>query len=476
MNGLFGMISRGLGQTRAGGSPDELTDPRFWQDSVWSVPSVTGIAINQQTALGSSAVLACVAMLSEDIAKLPWTIKRKMDNGAKVEDKKHFLYGLLQEPNDWQDSLEFREQLQISLILRGNAYVVIVRNGRGIPTKFIPLNADWVSLWEAPTGELFYRVTPQGLHLRAELAGQPFLIPFADMLHIRGFSLNGLLGISRIAVAREAIGLGLAQEQQAARWMGQGAKPSGVLETDQKLQPGAAERMSADWKTMFAGLQNAGKTAVLEQGVKFSKLDMTSADLEFIASRRFQLEDIVRIFRVPLHMVGILERSTNNNIEQQSQEYVNYTLTGYTCRYSRKFETTFGLWQDNYSIDFDFSELTRANITARVNNWRTQIMSMIAKPDEARIDLGYAPEGGDADELQFPQNMANAGSQSTGTAPDDAGRPADDGPKDKIWRPIRRTILRQSKSGDDVALDALAGRLKLAAGSSFAKNKEYVYG
>lgn len=424
MIGLFGMISRGLGHARDGGSPDELTDPRFWQDSVWSVPSVTGIAINQQTALASSAVLACVTMLAEDVAKLPWTIKRKMDNGSKIEDRKHYLYGLLQEPNDWQNGLEFREQLMVSLILRGNAYAVIVRSGRGLPVKFIPLNADWVALWESPDGQLFYRVTPQGLHLRAELIGQPFLIPFADMLHIRGFSLNGLLGVSRIAVAREAIGLNLAQEQQAARWMGQGAKPSGVLTTDQKLQPGAAERMSADWKTMFAGLQNAGKTAVLEQGVKFSALDMTSADLEFIASRRFQLEDVVRIFRIPLHMVGILERSTNNNIEQQSQEYVNYTLTGYTNRWSRKMETTFGLWQDDYSVDFDYRELTTANITARVNNWRTQIMSMIAKPDEARIDLGLQPEGGKANELQFPQNMANAGSQSTGTAADGGGRPS----------------------------------------------------
>lgn len=417
--GLRNWIKNVFGRTAS------VDDPRLWQESAWSVPTASGLQINQFTALNASAVQACVSMLAEDVAKLPWSIYRNADDQSRQEAKDHFLYDLLQEPNDWQNGLEFREMMQASLILRGNAYAVLVRSGRGMPVKFVPVNADWVALWQSPNGELFYRVTPQGLHMLSELRDEPYLIPFSDMLHIRGFSLNGLTGVSRIMLAREAIGLHLAQEQQAARWMGNAAKPSGVLTTDQKLTEPAAKRMQEDWKSLFGGLQNSGKTAILEQGLKFQQLDMTASDMEFIASRQFQLEEIARIFRVPPHMVGVLERSTHNNIAQQAQEYINYTLTGYTNRWRAKLSSTFGLRRDGLSVEFDYRELTTADMTSRMNNWRTAIMSMIATPDEARIDLGLPPQGGEAAKLHFPQNMAAAGSQSTGTAPDGAGKPAD---------------------------------------------------
>jgi HK97 family phage portal protein len=205
--------------------------------------------------------------------------------------------------------------------------------------------------------------------------------------------------------------------------MGQGARPSGMLTTDQKLNPGAAERLKTDIKQAIGGLQNSGKILIGEQGLKFQPFSMTSADLEFIASRQFQLQEVARIFRIPPHMLGEMSRSTNNNIAQMAQEYINFTLTGYTNRWRAKMSSHFGLRRENLSIEFDYRDLTTADMTARVNNWRTMIMSMIAKPDEARIDLGMQPEGGEANKLHFPQNMAAAGSQSTGTAPDGAGRP-----------------------------------------------------
>jgi len=411
-------------------STDTTADALLWQDNFLSVPSVTGIQINQGTALNASAVMACVTMLAEDVAKLTPRVWRRMENAARSEAKDHYLYELLHQPNDWQNGFEFVEQMQASLIMRGNAYAVISRNGRGQPVKLVPVNADWVALWEAPSGELFYRVTPQGLHLMAELRGQPFLIPFSDMLHIRGFSLNGLLGVSRIILAREAIGLFLAQEQQAARWMGNSSRPSGVLTTDNKLTPDAAKRMADDWKANMTGLQNTGRVPVLEQGVSWQPVSMVAKDLEFVASRQFQLQEIARIFRIPPHMIGELSRSTNNNIVQQSQEYVNYTISGYTKRWEMKLSSTFGLRRDGIEVDFDMTELQRADITTRYQNYRTGIMSMFMTPDEARIDDGRAPLGGDAGELQFPANMASAGSQSTGTAPDEAGRPKDGEMKD----------------------------------------------
>jgi len=407
------------------------TDSALWSDLGISTPSVTGITINQFTALNSSAVLACVTMLSEDVAKLPWSIWRHADDKSRTEAKDHFLYDLLQEPNEWMNGLEFREMLQVGLILRGNGYAIIKRDGRGRPVALYPWNPDRVMEWVAVTGNIFYRLLAHNIHEQAllrdlapQIVGNQQLIASEDVLHIRGFSLDGLMGMSRIALAREAIALGLSQEQQAARWMGQGAKPSGMLTTDQKLTPEAAKRLAADFKENTLGLQNSGNVIVGEQGLKFQPFAMTSQDLEFIASRQFQLQDVARVFRIPPHMIGELSRSTNNNISQMGQEYINFTLTGYTNRWREKLSSTFGLRKQNLSVEFDYRDLTVADMTSRINNWRIAIMSMIATPNEARVDLNM-PRATDegADKLHYPVNMAEAGSQSTGTQPDGAGRP-----------------------------------------------------
>lgn len=426
-------------------SSDSTIDEMLWGGSFGTSQSVSGVQVNQQTALNATAILACVGMLAEDFAKLtPGIYRRDPRTGARVAANDHDLYSLLWQPNDWQNWFEFAEMMQFSLVMRGNAYAVIVRSARGAPVRLIPVNADWVALWESPNGALFYRVTPNGLHMMAELAGQPFLIPAEDVLHVRGFSMNGLVGASRIALAKEAIGLALAQEQQAAHWMGNKASLSGVLTTDSKLTPEAAQRMATDWKAAKSGVQNAGKIAVLEQGLKYQAISMTASDVEFIASRQFQLQEVVRIFRVPLHMVGDLSRSTNNNISQQAQEYINFTISGYTQRWKWKMETAFGLREQGLFVDFDLGQLIRADIVSRYNAYRTGIMSTFLTPDEARIDDGRDPMGGRAAELQYPVNMTDGttppagdpnapdvGSQSTGDKGPGGGRPPADGSKKK---------------------------------------------
>ena len=194
---------------RATRSTDTTADALLWGDQLWSVPSTAGVEINQQTALGAVCVMACVMMLTEDVAKLPVSLYRLRSDSSREQITDHPLALLLEEPNEWQDWLEFAEMVQVGLVLRGNGYAVIIRDWRGRPVKLVPINPDRVALWEAPTGELFYRVTPFGLHEMAELRDMPFLIPAADMFHLRGLSVNGLLGASRIAVARDAIGLTL---------------------------------------------------------------------------------------------------------------------------------------------------------------------------------------------------------------------------------------------------------------------------
>jgi HK97 family phage portal protein len=429
MGGLFGAIAQGasVAGARLARSTDTTADALLWGDQLWSVPSTAGVEINQQTALSAASVMACAMMLTEDVAKLPVWLATTDDKGKQQVVTDHPLAELLEEPNEWQDWLEFAEMVQVGLVLRGNGYAGIVRDSRARPVKLIPFNPDHVALWETPDGELFYRVTPFGLHEMAELQQMrqyDFLIPFADMFHLRGMSVNGLVGASRIALARDAVGLTIAQERQAAAFVGQGARPSGALSTDQKLDKATVERIKGRWKEIQSGLVNAGRTAILEAGLKWTPLSISAQEAEFIASRQFQVQEIARIFRIPPHMIGELSRSTNNNIVQQSQEYINYTLSGYTRRWALKMRKTFGLRKGNIVVVHDFSEIGRPDITSRYNAYRIGIMSGFLEPNEARVDDNRDPKPEGAG-LWKPTNMADAGSQSTGTAPDDAGRPED---------------------------------------------------
>ena len=414
-----GLLARLRSAFSRGG--DTSTSDLAW-GSPWSAQSVTGIDVNQLTALNATTVMAASTMLCEDFAKLTPTIWRRNADGSRTEANDHELYPLLYAPNDYQDYFQWAEMMQFSLVMRGNGYSVKIRDRRGNVVRLIPVNADWVALWESPDGGLFYRVTPNGLHLRAELAGQPFLIPAEDMLHIRGFSMNGLLGASRIVLAKEAIALSLGYERQAAGYLQNGASQSGILTTEQQLDPIAAKRMADDWKERKGGLQNAGKIVVLEQGLKYQPTMLSAVDAQFIAARNLQIQEVTRIFRIPAHMLGDLARSTNNNIEQLAQEYINLTMSGYTARWKWVWDRSFGLRAQNLFVDYDLTQLARGNQTARYNNYARGISGGFLTPNEARIDDGRAPKPGGDDLLQ-PSNLAAGGSHASGSGADGGGRP-----------------------------------------------------
>jgi HK97 family phage portal protein len=419
----FGVIASAISRVfKRDTSDDGSTGDFGW--APFTAHSISGVEINQLTALNATTVMAAVTMLCEDFAKLTPTIYRKNADGSRTEARDHELYPLLYRPNDYQDYFQFAEMMQFSLVMRGNAYAVRIRNGRGVTTRLIPVNADWVALWESPDGGLFFRVTANGLKMRAELAGQPFLIPAEDIVHIRGFSMNGLLGASRIVLAKEAIALSLGYERQAAQYMSQGANQSGILTTDQRLSPEAAARMAADWKEKKSGLQNAGKILVLEQGLKYQATTLTASDAEFIQARNLQIQEITRIFRIPAHMLGDLARSTNNNISQMAQEYINLTMSSYTQRWKWVLDVAFDLRAQGLFIDYDLTQLARADQTARYNNYARGIAGGFLKPNEARIDDGKDPDP-KGNELFQPSNLAALGSQSTGGGADGGGRPED---------------------------------------------------
>ena len=436
--GLFGALTRGV-QLVTRGMPGDSES--FWNGYFSSVPSATGIQINQQTALQATAVMACVRILSEDVSKMTPRMYRRYTSGIhkngarqKLDSDDHPLARLLKRPNDWQTWPEYCRMMMIAFLLRGNAFAVILRNRRGDPVTLVPINPDRVALWQAPDGALYWWVTRSGLHELAVLRDQPLLIPYEDVFHLKDLSADGLVGSSPISLAREAIGLSLAQEQQYARLMGAGARPSGVLTTEQKLTDSAATRIRGDWEAMNAGLANSGRTAILEQGLTWTPLTISSVDLQFLQMRQFQVIEIARIFRVPPHMLGDMARGSFNNIVQQSQEYRNHTLTSHTDLWEKRFAFTFDLEDDIEEVDFDESALLKADLTARYNAYRVGVLTGWDTRNEVRVAEGKNPLPG-LDEPMAPANEiggsklgSDMGGDNPGAGQDSTGIDVDNQP------------------------------------------------
>lgn len=426
MGSIFGAIGSAFA-----GAKQRMTPDQWWREFGGGRNSATGLHINQYTALQATTVMACCSVLSEDVSKMTPQIYRAVDAGGRVESsrvvaKDHFLYNLLWRPNDVQTWPEFCRFMVVSYLLRGNAYAAIIRNARGVPQALIPINPDQVWLWESPGGELFFNVARHGLWQTAALASLPQLIAYDDMFHLKDLSSNGLQGRARTYLGGEAIALAIGQERQYAGIMGNGARPSGYLATEQKLTEPAINRLKTEWKDLQGGLGNTGGTAVLEQGMKWQALTLTMADLEFLAARGFQVIEICRMFRVPPHMVMDLSKGTYSNIVQQGQEYRNSTLTSHTDIWEKRFAFQFGLREQGLEVDFNEDALLKADILTRYNTHRIGILTGFKTQDEARIQENLEPRGGAADELLTPANMIpEQGSDATGLPADGAGKPSD---------------------------------------------------
>jgi HK97 family phage portal protein len=386
------------------------------------VASATGLVISQQTALAISTVFACTTIRSKDVSRCQPRLMKVDAARSEKAITDHPVAKLFVRPNRIQTWADFSRQMHAAYLLRGNAYAVILRDRRGNPISLIPINPDAVLLYEAPDGSLFYSVTRYGFFQIAELKGYPLLIPEEDVFHLRGLSFNMLLGISLISIARDSFGVALGLEQQAARFMNNGARPSGVLQTDKKISTDTAKRLRDQWESLRSGIQNAGKTAILEEGLKWTAMQLSSVDLEFISQRTFSIGDIARWFDMPLYKLGVAGEMARIKMDDSDQAYVNTTIMPDLDTWEQKFVQKFDLDEEGLVADFDERRLLRAAEATRINNQRLKIMSGISTQNECRAENGDPPlPGGDV--LLTPVNLAASGSDMTGTAPDGAGRP-----------------------------------------------------
>ena len=360
--------------------------------------STSGKTVTERSAMQMTAVYSCVRILAEAIAGLPLHVYRYNSDGGKEKAINHSLYLILHdEPNPEMSSFVFRETLMTHLLLWGNAYAQIIRNSKGEVMALYPLMPNKMSVDRDENGQLYY----QYLRSTDEVGGknETVILKPTDVLHIPGLGFDGLVGYSPIAMAKNAIGLAIATEEYGAKFFANGAAPSGVLEHPGTIKD--PQRVREAWQSQFGGSQNSGKIAVLEEGMKYTPISISPEQAQFLETRKFQINEIARIFRVPPHMVGDLEKSSFSNIEQQSLEFVKYTLDPWVIRWEQSIMRTLLTPEEkkSYFVKFNLEGLLRGDYQSRMNGYATARQNGWMSANDIRelenLDRIPAEAGGD---------------------------------------------------------------------------------
>ena len=358
-----------------------------------------GKAVTERSAMQMTAVYSCVCILAEAVAGLPLHVYRHNDQGGTEKAIDHPLYLLLHdEPNPEMSSFVFRETLMTHLLLWGNAYAQIIRNGKGEVVALYPLMPNKMSVDRDANGQLYYTYT-RSTDEAPTMQGMTVTLKPSDVLHIPGLGFDGLVGYSPIAMAKNAIGMAIASEEYGAKFFANGAAPGGVLEYPGTIKD--PQRVRDSWQSTFGGSGNANKIAVLEEGMKYTPIAISPEQAQFLETRKFQINEIARIFRVPPHMVGDLEKSSFSNIEQQSLEFVKYTLDPWVVRWEQSIMRS--LLSDSekkeHFVKFNLEGPLRGDYVSRMNGYAIGRQNGWVSANDIRelenLDRIPAEEGGD---------------------------------------------------------------------------------
>lgn len=386
----------------------ELNENSAWgmiaqNRSIYQYDSYAGPTVTPAVAMQSAAVYACVRVLSETVASLPLILYRRLPNGGKERATNHPLYTLLHDlSNDDMTSLEVRELMMGNLCLWGNAYAQIMEDQAGRIAALYPLRADQMSIYLATDGELSY--------IYRAANGTEIVLPEYRVWHVRGMSSNGIIGQSPIQTARQAIGLAMATEQFGARFFSNGARPGMILQHPGHLTDEAYKRLIESWEQRHAGAENSHKTALLEEGMTAKEVGIPPEDAQFLQTREFQLEEIARIYRIPLHMIGDLKHSTFSNIEHMGIEFVTHTLRPWLVRIEQSITRCLltPAERKEYFAEFLVDGLLRGDIMSRYQAYATGRQNGWLSANDVRSMENMNPvEGGDV--YLTPLNMASVG-------------------------------------------------------------------
>lgn len=360
--------------------------------------TAAGKPVNERTSMQVTAVYCCVRILSEAVASLPLHLYRYTSDGSKEKATDHPLYFLLHsEPNPEMTSFIYRETMMTHLLLYGNCYSQIIRNGKGQIVALYPLMPNRMTVDRDQNGQLYYEYQTSQDEAKT-MKGPVVRLSPRDVLHIPGLGFDGLVGYSPIAMAKNSIGMAIACEEYGAKFFANGATPGGILE-----HPGVVkdpERVRESWQRAFGGSGNSNKVAVLEEGMKYTPISISPEEAQFLETRKFQIDEIARIFRIPPHMIGDLEKSSFSNIEQQSLEFVKYTLDPWVCRWEQSMERSLLSPEEkkDYFFKFNVDGLLRGDYQSRMQGYAVGRQNGWMSANDIRIlenmDLIPDEEGG----------------------------------------------------------------------------------
>jgi HK97 family phage portal protein len=355
-----------------------------------------GVDINQDTAMRLSTVYSCVRVLSEDIAKLPLVVYQRQPKGKQLATD-FWLNDLIQQPNPWQTGFEFREMQQAYLELYGNFYAIktVVR---GETRELLPVPPSRLKIELTADWKLKYTLTMPD--------GAQSVVPNELMYHQRGLTLNSFLGLSPLSYQRETMAFGIALRQYGSKLFRNGANVSGVLKHPGELSEPAWQRLKESFEEKYAGLGNAGKVLLLEEGTDFVVTGMKADDAQFLESRKFSRSEICAIYRVPPHMIADLERATFSNIEQQSLDYVQNGLMGRVTRNEQRMQMSLlsPAERKTYFVKHDLDGLLRGDFETRMRGYQTAVLTGWITRNEVREAEDMNPGPADLDEYLVPSN------------------------------------------------------------------------
>lgn len=343
--------------------------------------SASGIRVDEDKALSSTAIWAGVRLISETLAMLPLKLKERVDERTKKDARRIDLFRVLHdEPNPEQTSFEYREMQQGFVLLWGNCYAQKVYNGRGEVSELWPLVPWRVTPERSRNNTLVYRVK------LPDDSGQTVTLPADDVLHIRGFSSNGLLGDNVVERFRNAIGLSLAAEEFGGRFFGNGLNAGGVLEHPGTLKPEARKNLRESLKGENGGVSRAHRMMILEEGMKWHQTTIDPEKAQALEMRKFQVTEVARILNLPPHLLKDLERATFSNIEHQAQEFLTYTMRPWLSRWEQRLNKSLLLpsQRSKFFTQFEDKGVMKADTPARTAFYQAMSNIGVYSPNDIR--------------------------------------------------------------------------------------------
>ena len=389
--GIFDQIGKIFSpKTEQRHTQDAFINTQFYYGNAGS-----GAVVDKKTAMGFTPVFNAVKLLSESISQIPLQICETTNDGDVIKRNDHPLHRILtQNPNPDQTKVAFFSKIIVDLCLDGNSYVYIERNGSGVPVNLYCLKSDDV------------QVTQNGKDIFYSYGDKKTMYSSQEVLHFKGMSTDGIIGVSPVQQCKNAIGWGIAVETYGNTFFRNGAKLSGVLSTDRQMSELAIERLKTSFREQYTALNDANKTLILEEGLKFQQISISNEQAQFLASRDMAIQEVARVFNIPPHMLKDLSKSSFNNIEQQSTEFVRYSVQPYLANLES--EMNLKLFKQNEKgklfTNFDANGLLRGSPNDRANFYEkmVNIGAMTINEVRERENMNAVQDG---DQLYLPKGM-----------------------------------------------------------------------